>query len=94
MSSRSLSKKVLLQRKRRSSLLLSQDRIKIESSEITAGTVNNWLKVVRLFLEMNDLILNWEKIKRMLPTIRRYALDRVPTLQELREILDAADVRG
>jgi integrase len=43
---------------------------------------------------MNDVILNWKKIKRMLPTIRRYALDRVPTLEELREILDAADVRG
>jgi integrase len=74
--------------------LLSQDRLKIERGEITAGTVNNWLKAVRLFLEMNDVILNWKKIKRMLPTIRRYALDRVPTLEELREILDAADVRG
>jgi hypothetical protein len=36
--------------------LLSQDRLKIESGEITAGTVNNWLKVVRLFLEMNDIV--------------------------------------
>ena len=74
--------------------LLSPDRLRIERGEITAGTVNNWLKAVRLFLEMNDVILNWKKIKRMLPTIRRYALDRVPTLEELREILDAADVRG
>jgi integrase len=74
--------------------LLSQDRLKIERGEITAGTVNNWLKAVRLFLEMNDVVLNWKKIKRMLPTIRRYALDRVPTLEELREILDAADIRG
>jgi hypothetical protein len=73
---------------------LSQDRTKIERSEITAGTVNNWLKAVRLFLEMNDVVLNWKKITRMLPTIRRYALDRVPTLEELREILDAADIRG
>jgi hypothetical protein len=73
---------------------LSQDRTKIERSEITAGTVNNWLKAVRLFLEMNDLVLNWKKIRRMLPTTRRYALDRVPTLEELREILDAADIRG
>lgn len=30
----------------------------------------------------------------MLPMIRRYALDIVPTLEELREILDAADIRG
>jgi integrase len=74
--------------------LLSQDRLKIERGEITAGTVNNWLKAVRLFLEMNDVVLNWKKIRRMLPTIRRYALDRVPTLEELREIVDAADIRG
>lgn len=74
--------------------LLSQDRLKIESGEVTAGTINNWLKAVRLFLEMNDVAMNWKKIKRMLPMIRRYALDRVPTLEELREILDAADIRG
>jgi hypothetical protein len=43
---------------------------------------------------MNDVVLNWKKIKRMLPTIRRYALDRIPTLEELREILDAVDIRG
>ena len=63
--------------------LLSQDRLKIERGEITAGTVNNWLKAVGLFFEMNDVVLNWKKIRRMLPTIRRYALDRVPTLEEL-----------
>jgi hypothetical protein len=30
----------------------------------------------------------------VLPRARRYALDRVLTLDELREILDAADIRG
>jgi hypothetical protein len=40
------------------SSLLSQDRLKIERREITAGTVNNWLKAVRLFVEMNDVVLN------------------------------------
>jgi hypothetical protein len=74
--------------------LLSQDKLKIERGKITASTINNWLKAVRLFLERNDIVVNWKKIKRMLPTIRRYALDRVPTLEELREILDAADIRG
>jgi len=44
---------------------------------------------------MNDVVvLNWKKIRRMLSTIRRYALDRVPILEELRELLDAADIRG
>jgi hypothetical protein len=74
--------------------LLSQDRLKLETGKITAGTINNWLKAVRLFLERNDIVVNWKKIKRMLPTIRRYALDGVPILEELREILGAADIRG
>ena len=43
---------------------------------------------------MNDVVVNWKKIRRMLPTIRRYALDRIPTLDELREIVDSADIRG
>jgi hypothetical protein len=74
--------------------LLSEDRLKLERGKITAGTINNWLKAVRLFLERNDIVVNWKKIKRMLPTIRRYALERVPTLEELRDILGAADIRG
>jgi hypothetical protein len=66
--------------------LLSQERLKIERGEATAGTVNNWLKTIGLFLEMNDVPVNRKKIRRMLPAIRRYALDRVPTLDELREM--------
>jgi integrase len=65
-----------------------------ERAEIAAGTVHNCVKCVRLLLEMNDIFLNWKKISRILPKARRYALDRVPTVEEIREILDAADTRG
>jgi hypothetical protein len=40
---------------------------------------------------MNDVPLNWKKIRRVLPNARRY--DRIPTVEEIREIVDAADVR-
>jgi integrase len=43
---------------------------------------------------MNDVSLNWKRIRRTLPRSRRYAVDRIPTLEEIREILDAADLRG
>jgi hypothetical protein len=49
-------------------------KARIGKGEITGGTVSNLLKVVRLLLEMNDVSLNWKKIKRTLPeiqTIRR-----------------------
>ena len=52
---------------------------KHERGEIAAGTVHNRVKCVRLLLEMNDILLNWKKISRILPKVRRYALDRVPT---------------
>jgi hypothetical protein len=73
---------------------LSSERTRTDRSEISHGTVNNWVKAARLFLEMSDVQLNWKKIRRVLPRARRYALDRVPTIDELREILDAADLRG
>ena len=43
---------------------------------------------------MNDVTLNWKEIRRILPKARRYALDRTPTLGEIHEIIEAADVRG
>jgi integrase len=65
-----------------------------EKGEIAAGTVHNCVKCVRLLLEMNDIYLNWKKISRILPKVRRYALDRIPTTEEIREILDASDIRS
>ncbi len=48
---------------------------------------------VRLLLDINDVSLNWKKITRVLPRARRYALDRIPTVEEIREIVDAAYIR-
>ena len=42
---------------------------------------------------MNDIFLNWKKISRILPKVRRYALDRIPTIEEIHEIVEAADIR-
>lgn len=65
-----------------------------EKGEIAAGTVHNCVKCVRLLLEMNDIFLNWKKISRILPKVRRYALDRIPRNDEIREILEASDIRS
>jgi integrase len=44
---------------------------------------------------MNDAIgLNWKKIKRLLPSPRRFALDRIPTMEEFHKIVEHSDVRG
>lgn len=73
---------------------IEQQKERAEKGEISNGTISNVLKAVRLLLDMNDANLNWKKIKRTMPKIRRYALDRVPTLQEIRKILDNSDLRG
>ena len=74
---------------------ISGQNDRVEKGEITAGTVNNAIKPVKILLEMNDVItVNWKKIKRVLPKVRRYALDRVPTVDEIQNIVEAADLRG
>ena len=66
-----------------------------ERGEISKNTIRNPLKAIKLCLEMNDVnSINWRKLRRLLPHGREYALDRIPTTEELREIYEAADVRG
>ncbi len=72
---------------------ISKQNSRAENGEITTGTVVNCLKAVRLLLEMNDVSLNWRKIRRVLPRARRYALDRIPTVEEINEIIEASDIR-
>jgi site-specific recombinase XerC len=62
--------------------------------EIQAITVGNVKKPVKLLLEMNDVSgINWKKISRIMPSARRYAVDRAPTIDELRFLLSNTDLR-
>jgi hypothetical protein len=51
--------------------------------EITAGTIRNYLKSIKLFCQMADIHIPWDKISRGLPRGKRYADDRAPTLEEI-----------
>ena len=61
--------------------------------EISATTVVNFRKPVKLFLEMNDVKLNWLKINKTLPPMRRHANDRAPTVEEIRKVIRYPDLR-
>jgi hypothetical protein len=64
------------------------------NKEIEASSVRSKMKPIKLLLEMNDVTgVNWAKISRMMPSARRYALDRAPTVQELRQIITNSDLR-
>jgi hypothetical protein len=66
---------------------------RVRRKELAAGTVKNYYRAVKLFCEMNDLSLNWKKISRGLPRVKRSSSDRAPTMEELRKLVEYPDRR-
>jgi hypothetical protein len=66
---------------------------RVANEEISPATLRNCIKAVKLFCEMNDIVITWKKITRGLPKARRFADDRAPTLDELRRIVEYPDRR-
>jgi hypothetical protein len=66
---------------------------RVNRKEIAGATVRNYVKSIKLFCEMADIQIPWKKITRGLPRGRRYADDRIPTIEELRKLLDYPDRR-
>jgi hypothetical protein len=60
---------------------------RVDKDEISEATVPNYYNAVKLFCEMNDLILNWKKISKGLPNRKMSANDRAPTLDEIRKLV-------
>ncbi|HKG31673.1 MAG TPA: hypothetical protein VKA91_10410, partial [Nitrososphaeraceae archaeon] len=61
--------------------------------EITGSTIRNYVKAIKLFTEMNDILISWKKLTRGLPKGRKWADDRAPTLEEIRKIVEYPDRR-
>jgi len=61
---------------------------KITRKQITAGTLRNYYKPIKLFCDMNDILLNWKLIARGIPSSKRAAMDRAPTLDEIHKLLE------
>jgi hypothetical protein len=66
-----------------------------QAGEISYSTISNYYKATKLFVEMNTdyPIINWKKISKGLPTGRKAANDRAPTLEELRKLSEYPDRR-
>ncbi len=63
--------------------------------KLSANTLINRIKPLRTLLEINDVNnINWKKIRWFLPSPKRFANDRAPTMDELRKIYDFCDMRG
>ena len=61
---------------------------RVEQGEITGATLRNYVKAIKLFCEMSDVLISWKKITRGLPKVRRYANDRAPTIDEIRKVAE------
>jgi integrase len=72
--------------------VLSQKE-RIDRKEITAGTLRNYVKAIKLFCRMNRINLGWEIIARYLPKVKRYSNDRIPTVEEIRKLIQYPDRR-
>jgi hypothetical protein len=66
---------------------------RVIKKEISGATVRNYVKSIKLFCDMADLPVAWKKITRGLPRGRRYADDRIPTIEELTKLLEYPDRR-
>jgi hypothetical protein len=61
---------------------------RVANREITAGTLRNYYKPIKLFCDMNNILLNWKLIARGIPSAKRAAMDRAPTLEEIHKLLE------
>jgi hypothetical protein len=68
-------------------------RQRVEQREISASTLSNYIKPIKLFCEQLEISLPWKRITRGIPRGRRYANDRVPTIEEIRRIVEYPDRR-
>jgi integrase len=68
-------------------------RDRVERKEITAATMRNHVKSIKLFCEMADVDIPWKKVTRGLPRSKRFADDRAPTIDEIRRIIEYPDRR-
>ena len=72
---------------------LHYQKERVQSKEITAGTLHNYVKTIKMFCEVTDIVIPWKKITRGLPKGRMYADDRAPTLEEIHKIIEYPDRR-
>ena len=66
---------------------------RINEAAIVEGTLQNYVKAIKLFCSMNDIVINWKKISKGIPPEKSYSDDRVPSMEEVCKLIDHPDRR-
>src|SRR5215207_11242289 len=67
---------------------------KVRNGEISAGTGSVMIPPIKLLCEMNDIILNWRKINKLLPHGNDNAADEAYTREQIKKMLEYSDLRA
>jgi hypothetical protein len=65
----------------------------VENGEIAIATIRNYYKPIKLFCDMNNILLNWKLISKGLPKGNQIAKDRSPTREEILKLIEFKDLR-
>jgi hypothetical protein len=66
---------------------------KVNDNKMTAQTCIVMISPIKLLCEMNDIIVNWRKISKLLPHSSNNAADEAYSREQIKKMLDFADIR-
>ena len=66
---------------------------RIERKEIGPGTLINYMKAIKLFFKMNRINIIWDMVKTIIPPEQTASDDRIPTIDEIRKLVEYPDRR-
>lgn len=71
------------------------DYVEERRNTVSGSTINQVVVSLKHFFEMNDAEedISWKKISKVMPKVRKTGSDRAPTIQEIRQMMWAADTR-
>jgi integrase len=71
--------------------IIQNDRA--ERKEISTETIRNYYKPVKLFCDMNNILINWRFISKGIKKSQRHSDDRPPSIEEIKKLLEYPDRR-